>query len=57
MSRVILTKANLEYIPAYQLMTQILQEKDGSRRVVKTPLHPEAKAHMEGLKRGAELVP
>lgn len=57
MSRVILTKANLEYIPAYQLMTQILQEKDGSRRVVKTPLHPEAKAHVEGLKRGAELVP
>ena len=55
--RVIFTKINIRYIPEYCLITKIVQDETGVKRVVKTPFDNRALRHLHGLETASRELP
>ncbi len=54
--KVLYAKYNRMRAPEYQISTRIIEGKDGTKRVEKTALRPEAEAHIDRLEKNYELL-
>ena len=55
--RVIFTKTNIRYIPEYCLITRIVQDETGVKKVLKTPFDNRALQHMQNLVTASQELP
>ena len=55
--KVIFAKVNMRYVPEYNLITRIVQNESGIKRVIKTPFDFRALQHLFDLKTASECLP
>lgn len=56
MKKIVFTKYSNDRADCFSIRTDIWQDEDGSRVVQKTPMHPQAHAHLENLRRWKERL-